>query len=80
MYGSALNALSFQPVSDAQITVYLNNKTLHFRGSYTLEVPIYASLRITVTAPGYARYDVATTINPQPSEELRSPLMLQPLQ
>ncbi|MCL4508513.1 MAG: hypothetical protein M1296_03175 [Chloroflexi bacterium] len=77
MFGDALDAVTFQKVDQARITIRLDHKTLHFTGAYDIEVAAHDPIRITVTAPGYRPYEVDTTLQPQASNELRSPLMLQ---
>ena len=78
MYGDAIDVNTFQRLPKAQITVQIDNKTQRFTGSYDVLVPVNHPLVISATAAGYQPYQIRTTLNPQGSQELRSPLMLHP--
>lgn len=79
MYGDAIDINTFLQIPKARISVQINNKTQHFVGSYDVRVPVNQPLAITATAAGYQRYQIRTRLNPQGSQELRSPLMMRPL-
>jgi hypothetical protein len=78
MYGDAVNRDTFQPLANAKIVITLDGQAHQYTGSYDIMMPVGDPFVVDVTCPGYLPYHVQATLDPMGSDELRSPLRLQP--